>query len=810
LKLADFGYSRFAPATATNNGSVPTEFIQGFTDTYGTPKLYARFRLVLIMSTGAPEVFRMKRSDGTISGVPQSIDTWSLGCVFSVAATWMVLGFQGVRQFEQLRQLAPSNRQDDVTYDRFHDGLIVLREVKKWHNYLRGHVRSSDTATSLVLDLVENNMLQTETGNRFELEELCEKLHDIIGLASERVKSLKIHSRTTDPMVLRALYKIEAKAHHEKSNKRKTTPQNHPAAQVTDTETLSPPERARVSTQTDKDRIIQSKPLGQTPYRKAILEKELKVSTVLEEEPERSDNVHKGAFTDSPTTDHPDGDVFGANGRDRKRNPEHLPTLAGTVRCTGRPTSREDIHDHSLETQPYFWRDAPNGLEYERDKHGHGQPMSHGTFYTPLNLSSDLDVGRETHGAKYGVDSSSQFTRHTTAAGSQSPLGPTHRPLSAYGSNAHIDPSRAQRRSYEHHEQTSPGSMSSIAGQRNSSPGRGRLQGHHEINGAFYLPNPNPDDSQFKEARSYEPKNGSTSYDSQQTHIPPMITVSQSDGAGSTVTMSRRHNTRDDEKQVVHSHDYEEFIDRGVFEQLPDSALQLPYDVCIQRRQVDLDSPKGKRARFKGILGMEERKTDRSLTQTYGDGREIVSRLKKRSRTFANLSQIFVVDNGATMFKHWPIVVFVAETLVKKAAGLDKNGVDLRFTIDGDAHNKSGLKQDAGREEFRVALNAAAPDRSKHHEFQTDMYTVFDTIFKQWESKGRRDTTLLVLTDGVWANTMTNLVEERILDIAKQLTKPKNSKHTGPRKFSIQFIRFGEQCVEKLSKLDNDLCTGFR
>lgn len=160
------------------------------------------------------------------------------------------------------------------------------------------------------------------------------------------------------------------------------------------------------------------------------------------------------------------------------------------------------------------------------------------------------------------------------------------------------------------------------------------------------------------------------------------------------------------------------------------------------------------------------------------------------------------------MFEHWPIVVFVAETLVKKAAGLDKNGVDLRFTIDGDVHNKSGLKQDAGRKAFRVALDAAAPDHSKLHDFQTDMYTVFDTIFKQWDSEGRRDTTLLVLTDGVWANTMTNLVEERILDIAKQPTKPKNSKHTGPRKFSIQFIRFGEQCVEKLSKLDNDLCTG--
>lgn len=36
LKLADFGFSRFAPVTQRNDGSVPTELIQGFTDTYGT------------------------------------------------------------------------------------------------------------------------------------------------------------------------------------------------------------------------------------------------------------------------------------------------------------------------------------------------------------------------------------------------------------------------------------------------------------------------------------------------------------------------------------------------------------------------------------------------------------------------------------------------------------------------------------------------------------------------------------------------------------------------------------------------------
>lgn len=35
LKLADFGFSSFAPVIEGHDGSVPTELIRGFTDTYG-------------------------------------------------------------------------------------------------------------------------------------------------------------------------------------------------------------------------------------------------------------------------------------------------------------------------------------------------------------------------------------------------------------------------------------------------------------------------------------------------------------------------------------------------------------------------------------------------------------------------------------------------------------------------------------------------------------------------------------------------------------------------------------------------------
>src|SRR5436190_15235802 len=53
-----------------------------------------------LTSTAAPE--RLDKG----YPVSQRVDTWSLGCVFSLAATWVVLGYGGIHQFERLRKEA--------------------------------------------------------------------------------------------------------------------------------------------------------------------------------------------------------------------------------------------------------------------------------------------------------------------------------------------------------------------------------------------------------------------------------------------------------------------------------------------------------------------------------------------------------------------------------------------------------------------------------------------------------------------------------------------------------------------------------
>lgn len=90
--------------------------------------------------------------------VTQGIDIWSLGCVFSVAATYVVTGKEGVKQYRLLRQRALSNLNLGIG-DTFHNTKIVLPEVTKWHQYLRTCVRAQDDYTTKVLDIVDCAML---------------------------------------------------------------------------------------------------------------------------------------------------------------------------------------------------------------------------------------------------------------------------------------------------------------------------------------------------------------------------------------------------------------------------------------------------------------------------------------------------------------------------------------------------------------------------------------------------------------------------------------------------------------------------
>ncbi len=130
------------------------------------------------MAAAAPEKFTYRSERLVEPKVTQGSDIWSLGCVFSVAATYVVLGKEGVKQYRLLRQSAIGYLGIGVG-DPFHDKEKVLEAVTHWHKYLRSTIRKDDFYTAKILDLVDNRMLIIPGEKRISGAALSKELKSI-------------------------------------------------------------------------------------------------------------------------------------------------------------------------------------------------------------------------------------------------------------------------------------------------------------------------------------------------------------------------------------------------------------------------------------------------------------------------------------------------------------------------------------------------------------------------------------------------------------------------------------------------------
>ncbi|OLN86226.1 Dual specificity protein kinase TTK [Colletotrichum chlorophyti] len=141
FKLADPGEARMKLKTPGTSGLPHLKFVGG-TRTYAAPEKTAY----------------LDNRSKTESRITPESDVWSLGCVFSIAATYVVLGKQGFLIYDQLRRQAFYNATESMS-DVFHNGESVLPEVLHWHKYLREAARKTDVFSAPVLDMVDDHML---------------------------------------------------------------------------------------------------------------------------------------------------------------------------------------------------------------------------------------------------------------------------------------------------------------------------------------------------------------------------------------------------------------------------------------------------------------------------------------------------------------------------------------------------------------------------------------------------------------------------------------------------------------------------
>lgn len=152
FKLGDPGCAYFKEVKGHGEDAPQCEARLGGTDSYG-----------------APEVHQTQPY--------QTVDIWSLGCVFSVAATWTVLSCPGVEQYELLRRnalrrvlkaggtksetLLKSQRLTAApdSLDCFHNGVHLLGEITGWHALLSNVCSRHDPITANLVKLIDQRML---------------------------------------------------------------------------------------------------------------------------------------------------------------------------------------------------------------------------------------------------------------------------------------------------------------------------------------------------------------------------------------------------------------------------------------------------------------------------------------------------------------------------------------------------------------------------------------------------------------------------------------------------------------------------
>ncbi|KAM7185597.1 Protein kinase-like domain containing protein [Naviculisporaceae sp. PSN 640] len=193
--LTDFGHSHFrVPKEAEDQMGLDLEGNQ----TYGAPEV----------SKHAGYLRKLP------SQIPTAADIWSMGCLMSDAAAWVVLGRDGREDYRRLREEVGSkvkNFEDEGHYDCFHDATNRSEAVDKMHARIRQACHPEDTVTPQLLDVVQNHMLVKDWKRRWTANEVYEWSYRTIwkseGKMSGKLKELTTVVQTNVESVAKRMYK---------------------------------------------------------------------------------------------------------------------------------------------------------------------------------------------------------------------------------------------------------------------------------------------------------------------------------------------------------------------------------------------------------------------------------------------------------------------------------------------------------------------------------------------------------------------------------------------------------------------------
>ena len=122
----------------------------------------------------------------------RKVDVWSLGCIYSEAAVWLVKGAQGLANYRNDRQAATKRLSNFRGGKCFHDGHKLLDVVKRRHDSLRNDMDLNDYVTGHVLELMLAEMLHEKPDVRPSAEQLLERAERIRSRAEYTMRDLTL------------------------------------------------------------------------------------------------------------------------------------------------------------------------------------------------------------------------------------------------------------------------------------------------------------------------------------------------------------------------------------------------------------------------------------------------------------------------------------------------------------------------------------------------------------------------------------------------------------------------------------------
>ncbi|KAF7512559.1 hypothetical protein GJ744_000820 [Endocarpon pusillum] len=200
FKIADLGLSHFRKVQVSRGTTTDK-------DTSGTRE-YGKFVHVLgypFTNTylGAPECYRFDTfMEQNSFGVDQTVDVWSLGCIFSEVAVWLVHGKHQLGAYREARQHEIQQLHNFKDGRAFHDSKTVLETVSIFHNHVVQNVRQSDHVTKPVVEKLIAEML-VEVDGRSTARQLWYKAGKILEEACKKLELPRGEDRQLDPRPLR-------------------------------------------------------------------------------------------------------------------------------------------------------------------------------------------------------------------------------------------------------------------------------------------------------------------------------------------------------------------------------------------------------------------------------------------------------------------------------------------------------------------------------------------------------------------------------------------------------------------------------